>query len=65
MRAALDVDTYDAPGGNGKKLGVLRKDSVVSLLSPCQDNWCNVAGNAVPTGKGWVYSGPDYPSLVP
>jgi hypothetical protein len=65
MGAALDVDVYDAPGGNGKKLGVLRKGSVVSLLRPCEDSWCNVAGNAVPTGKGWVYSGPDYPSLVP
>jgi uncharacterized protein YkwD len=56
-----DVDVYPAAGGEGKKLGILRKGSTVSLLSPCKDYWCNVAGNAVPKGKGWVYSNPDDP----
>jgi hypothetical protein len=63
-----DVDVYDAPGGNGTVKGVLlsnNKTTKVSLLAPCQDNWCHVKGNPVPTGEGWVYSGtpPDFQSL--
>ena len=37
----------------------------VSLVAPCQDNWCHVKGDPVPTGEGWVYSStpPDFQSL--
>jgi hypothetical protein len=63
-----DVDVYKAPGGAGKSLGVLRsnnKTTKVSLVEPCQNNWCHVKGNPVPTGEGYVYSGtpPDFQSL--
>jgi hypothetical protein len=59
-----DVDVYDAPGGTGQLLGVLRVGDKVSVRAwPCMDNWCDVSGGTVPGGKGWVYSGPDYPSL--
>lgn len=59
----LDVDVYKAPG-KGKRIGVLRKGSQVTLIEPCRgNNWCHVGGEAVPNGEGWVYSGPDYRSL--
>jgi hypothetical protein len=58
-----DVDVYDAPGGNGNVIGALQAGRTVQLLSVCVDNWCNVAGNTVPGGRGWVYDGPDYVSL--
>jgi hypothetical protein len=32
----------------------------VTLSEPCHDDWCHVAW---PSGQGWVYTGPDYPSL--
>jgi hypothetical protein len=56
---ASDVDVYDAPGGNGKVLGILRADPApqkVELVGSCQPNdWCQVAGPNVPTGKGFVW----------
>ena len=58
-----DVDVYAAPGGNGNAIGTLNAGNSVTLLSACSDNWCNVQGAAVPTGKGWVYDGPDYDLL--
>ena len=63
-----DVDVYRAPGGAGEPIGVLRSDNMgtkVSIVTPCQDNWCHVKGDPVPTGEGWVYSGtpPDFQSL--
>ena len=39
------------------------KTTKVSLVEPCQDNWCHVKGTPVPTGEGYVYSGKDYQSL--
>lgn len=59
----LDVDVYDVPGGVGKVTGMLEKDLVVTLVEPCEDNWCHVEGEGVPGGTGFVYSGPDYLSL--
>ena len=59
-----DVDVYAAPGGNGDSIGVLRAPNTVTLLGACSDNWCNVAGPAVPTGKGWVYDAADFDSLA-
>jgi pyruvate/2-oxoglutarate dehydrogenase complex dihydrolipoamide acyltransferase (E2) component len=59
----LDVDVYDVPGGIGKVIGILEKDLEVTLVEPCEDNWCHVEGEGVPTGIGFVYSGPDYLSL--
>jgi hypothetical protein len=62
-KVIADVDVYAKPGGNGDPVGILRAGESVALLSACADNWCNVAGEAVPGGKGWVYDGPDYDSL--
>jgi hypothetical protein len=59
-----DVDVYDAPGGSGQVLGVIRVGDKVKVRAwPCADDWCDISGTTVPGGKGWVYSGPDYPSL--
>ena len=58
-----DVDVYAAPGGNGNAIGTLNAGNSVTLLSACSDNWCNVQGAAVPTGKGWFFYGPDYDLL--
>jgi hypothetical protein len=59
----LDVDVYAASGGKGNKLGILRAGSVVRFSGACPKDWCNVASEAVPTGQGWVYNGPDYRAL--
>lgn len=63
-----DVDVYQTAGGGGNAIGVLRsnnKTTKVSVVAPCQDNWCHVKGAPVPTGEGFVYSGtpPDFQSL--
>ena len=55
-----DDDVYAEPGGVGKPIGMLRKDSKVSLLEARSDQWCHVQGNAVPTGSGWVWCAPDF-----
>jgi hypothetical protein len=57
------VDVYDAPGGNGSRLGELAAGTAdVELVQACQDNWCHVRWPG-PAHEGWVYSGPDYRSL--
>jgi hypothetical protein len=44
------------PDGAGRVVGILRSGSTVQLLGPCaKDSWCNVAGDAVPGGSGWVW----------
>jgi len=64
-----DVDVYKLPGGQDKdKIGILysnNKTTKVSLIPPCENNWCHVKGAPVPTGEGFVYSGtpPDFQSL--
>jgi hypothetical protein len=58
-----DVEVYDAPNGQGNKIGELKAPNTVKLAEACQNNWCHVLGPAVPTGNGWVYDGPDYDSL--
>jgi hypothetical protein len=61
VTVALAVDLYAAPGGEGQPSGMLPAGTPdVTLIAPCADNWCHVRW---PTGDGWVYSGPDYPSL--
>ncbi len=54
-----DVDVYNAknePDGAGQVVGILGSGSSVELLGPCQkDSWCNVSGDAVPGGSGWVW----------
>ncbi|AFU02541.1 SH3 domain-containing protein [Nocardia brasiliensis] len=51
-----DVDVYDAPGGAGDVLGVLRQGQQVTLVGNCNRNdWCQVTGPAVPGGTGWVW----------
>jgi hypothetical protein len=55
--ASRDVDVYALPGGVGKPLGILRSGSLVNLLVKKPDDWCNVEGNSVPQGSGWVWCG--------
>jgi hypothetical protein len=51
-----DVDVYDVPGGNGNVIGTLRVGNQVQLVGDCKpQDWCQVSGAAVPTGKGWVW----------
>jgi hypothetical protein len=51
-----DVDVYAEPGGQGQPFGEpLRKGSKVTVLVRQQDQWCQVQGNAVPNGIGWVW----------
>ncbi len=57
------VDVYDSPGGDGQKIGNLRKGAKVSRVSDCADDWCHIAGPRVPNGDGYVYNGDDYRSL--
>lgn len=65
----LDVEVYDKPDGAGTKIGELagsqgkKMTRVYALAEPCRDSWCHLNGKGVPTGNGWVYSGPDYESL--
>jgi hypothetical protein len=63
----LNVDVYDIAGGEdagAKVIGELAKGTQgVFLAEPCRDDhWCHLKGN-VPTGMGWVWSGPGYESL--
>jgi hypothetical protein len=57
------VDVYDAPGGEGDKIGRLRRGAKISAEGDCPDNWCHVSGSNVPNGDGYVYNGDDYQSL--
>jgi hypothetical protein len=57
----LSVELFQAPGGDGRKIGELEAGTPgVVLLAPCNDNWCHVHWSG---HEGWVYSGPDYNSL--
>jgi hypothetical protein len=64
VKVLLPVDVYDDPGDKKKKIGVLKEETQgVFLVEPLRgDNWYNVKGN-VPSGIGWVWSGPGYLSL--
>lgn len=62
QRVVLPVDVYNQPGGT--VTGFLAAGTVLVLPGPCRaDNWCQVTGNAVPQGTGWVFSGPSYNAL--
>jgi hypothetical protein len=51
-----DVDIYDAPGGNGNKIGILRSGRQVPLVGSCKPNdWCDVVIPELPGGSGWVW----------
>jgi hypothetical protein len=53
-----NVDVYDQPGGEGKpRSGFLKRKSQVTLLKQRTDHWCQVSGDAVPGGTGWVWCG--------
>jgi hypothetical protein len=55
------VDMYSKKYGEGRKTGILHQGTTgVTLLEPCDDNWCHVKFR---TGQGWVYNGDDYRSL--
>jgi Bacterial SH3 domain len=47
---AADVDLYDAPGGNGNVIGMLKKGQQVQLQGACKANdWCQIVG------QGWIW----------
>lgn len=56
---AADVDVYSAknePDGTGQVVGMLRTGNTVDLVGDCApDSWCEVSGDAVPGGNGWVW----------
>jgi hypothetical protein len=56
---AADVDVYNAknePDGAGHVVGFLRQGGTVTLMSDCApESWCEVSGDAVPGGDGWVW----------
>ena len=56
---AADVDVYNAknePDGAGHVVGILRQGGAVTLVGNCApDSWCEVSGDAVPGGHGWVW----------
>jgi hypothetical protein len=58
-----DVDVYDAPGGTGTVIGMLKRRQEVVVWDPCVENWCHVEGEGVPGGSGFVYSGPNFETL--
>ena len=57
MRAPLDVDVYDQPGGEGQPRSVFLKGGSTVYLLKQSDHWCNVQGDAVPGGPGWIWCG--------
>jgi hypothetical protein len=45
-----DVDLYDAPGGDGNVIGILREGEKVYLDRPCPPaDWCQISG------RGWAW----------
>ena len=56
---AADVDVYNAknePDGAGQVVGILRQGGTVTLAGNCApESWCEVSGDAVPGGHGWVW----------
>ena len=56
---AADVDVYNAknePDGAGQVVGILRQGGDVTLVGGCApESWCEVSGDAVPGGHGWVW----------
>lgn len=47
-----DVDVYDAPGGTGTVVGMLRKGDVVAVVKPCPaDDWCALADGRFAWGE--------------
>ncbi len=56
---AADVDVYTAknePDGAGQVVGILRQGGTVKLMGDCApESWCEVSGDAVPGGHGWVW----------
>lgn len=59
----LPVEVYDAAGGGGAKTGDLAAGATVTIVAEPGDDWFEVAGDAVPGGRGFVYSGDSYRSL--
>lgn len=56
---AADVDVYNAknePDGAGQVVGILRQGNTVSPTGSCApESWCEVSGDTVPGGHGWVW----------
>lgn len=56
---AADVDVYNSknePDGAGQVVGILRQGATVTLAGNCApESWCQVSGDSVPSGQGWVW----------
>jgi hypothetical protein len=56
---AADVDVYNAknePDGAGQVVGILHQGGTVKWVGDCApQSWCEVSGDAVPGGHGWVW----------
>jgi hypothetical protein len=54
-----DVNVYDGinfPEGSANFLGILPVGSQVELVGNCtKKDWCEVKGQAVPTGRGHIW----------
>jgi hypothetical protein len=47
-----DVDVYDAPGGGGNVIGILRQGEVVQVVTACPSNdWCALADGRFAWGE--------------
>ena len=62
-RVILPVEVFDAANGVGKVTGDLAAGAVVTIVAEPGNDWFEVAGDAVPGGRGFVYSGESYRSL--
>jgi hypothetical protein len=51
------VDVYAQPGGVGKPVGSVKRNSQVTLVRQRSDHWCKISGSAVPGGTGWIWCG--------
>jgi hypothetical protein len=59
IAVAADVDVYNVknePDGTGHVIGALQAGNRVKLVGTCEpDSWCEVMGDSVPAGHGWVW----------
>lgn len=62
-RVIAAVDIYDAPHGVGDVIGMLELGAVVTIVSDEGEDWFEIAGDGVPAGRAFVFSGPSYRSL--
>ncbi|MEQ1929869.1 MAG: trypsin-like serine protease [Parvularculaceae bacterium] len=57
------TDLYDAPHGVGATIGMLEVGAVVVIVNDEGEDWFEVAGDGVPAGRAFVFSGESHRSL--